>query len=104
MSKKEEYRKKLCYELGSEYSLRKYCSFKQIYRKLDDGYELEIGFFDLRSKLLIIVLLKDQVMVEAVYSTLPYKEVEQAIKQLVEKHTGRNFKILTDDEKIRPNI
>ena len=44
MTKKEEFRRKLCSELGGEYSLRDFCSFKQIYRKLDDGHELEIGF------------------------------------------------------------
>lgn len=84
-SKKEKLRQKLCSELGDEYSLRDVYSFKQIYRKLDENYHLEIGFFDLKQDVCIVVLLKDNVIVEAAYSALESKEIEQAVKNLIQK-------------------
>ena len=104
MTKKDEFRRKLCYELGGEYTLRDFYSYKQIYRKLDNSYELEIGFFDLKAKQLIITLFDEGDMVEAVYAALTYKEVESAIKALVEKYTGKEFVVLSDGEKTRPNV
>jgi hypothetical protein len=104
VTKKEEFRRKLCYDLGGEYCLRDFCSFKQIYRRLDDEYELEIGFFDLRGKKLIITLFKDKNMVEAVYAALSYKEIELTIKNIVEKYTCKEFIILQDEEKTRQDI
>jgi len=91
VTKKEEYRQGLCRDLGDEYSLRDFYSFKQIYRKLDDEYELEIGFFDLKGKTLIVTILKNEVMLEAVYSALSYKEVKATIKSLVEKYTDKEI-------------
>lgn len=91
MTKKDEYRQGLCYDLGDEYSLRDFYSFKQIYRKLDDEYEIEIGFFDLKGKTLIVTILKNEVMLEAVYSALSYKEVKATIKSIVEKYTDKEI-------------
>lgn len=91
MNKKEDFRRKLCAELGGEYSLRDYYSFKQIYRALDDGYEVEIGFFDLKGEKLIITLFKDEAMVEAVYAGLSSSEVKRATNTLVEKYTGKSL-------------
>lgn len=89
MTKKEEFRRSLCYDLGSDYCLRDFYSYKQIYRKINDEYEIEIGFFDLTGKKLIVTLFKDKVMVESVYSALPCKDVEIAIKNLIEKHIDK---------------
>ena len=71
-------------------NLRDFYSFKQIYRKSTTNM-IEIGFFDLKGKTLIVTILKNEVMLEAVYSALSYKEVKATIKSLVEKYTDKEI-------------
>lgn len=87
MDKKEKLRQKLCNELGDKYLLKDVYSFKQIYRKLDEKYHLEIGFFDLKQGICVVLLLKENSIVEAVYSVLESKAIELAAKSLVEKYS-----------------